>query len=170
MRSHASRSSIDRSAATPQRLESPGVRIPPPVFYILAFLTSLALQARFPLPFLSPALALGLGAALMAAGGLFIVLSILTLWRGHGTLNTNGSSAALVASGPYRISRNPMYLGLVLLYAGVACVFSVVWALLALTPLIIYTQLSIIAREERYLDSAFGDAYRAYKARVRRWL
>jgi protein-S-isoprenylcysteine O-methyltransferase Ste14 len=98
------------------------------------------------------------------------VSSIPTLLRGKGTLNTNGSSAALVTSGPYRISRNPMYLGLVLLYAGVACVFSVVWALPLLIPLIIYTQLSVIAREERYLDRAFGDTYRAYRVRVRRWL
>lgn len=151
-------------------MDSPGVRVPPPVFYILAFLVGLALQARFPLPFMAPTLALGLGVALSAAGGLFIVSSIPTLLRGKGTLNTNGSSAALVTSGPYRISRNPMYLGLVLLYAGVACVFSVVWALPLLIPLIIYTQLSVIAREERYLDRAFGDTYRAYRVRVRRWL
>jgi protein-S-isoprenylcysteine O-methyltransferase Ste14 len=63
-----------------------------------------------------------------------------------------------------------MCLGLVLLYGGVACVFSVAWALLLRIPLIIYTQLGVIAREERSLDSAFGAAYRAYQARVRRWL
>ncbi|HEX3270748.1 MAG TPA: isoprenylcysteine carboxylmethyltransferase family protein [Ktedonobacterales bacterium] len=170
MRSNASQSSIDHSATTPQGLDSPGVRIPPPLIYALAFLIGWALQARFPLPFLSSPLALGLGVALMAAGGLLIIWSLLTLVRGHGTLNTNGASAALVAAGPYRISRNPMYLGLVLLYGGLACAFSVVWALLLLIPLIVYTQLGVIAREERYLDRAFGEAYRAYQARVRRWL
>jgi protein-S-isoprenylcysteine O-methyltransferase Ste14 len=128
---------MNRSAATPQRLDSPGVRIPPPLVYALAFLIGWALQARFPLPFLSSPLALGLGGALMVAGGLFIVSSILTLLHGRGTLNTNGASAALVASGPYRISRNPMYLGLVLLYGGLVFVVSVVWALLLLIPLIV---------------------------------
>jgi protein-S-isoprenylcysteine O-methyltransferase Ste14 len=93
-------SSSDRLTARTQRLDSPGVRIPPPVVYVAAFLLSLALQARFPLPFLPRPFALGLGGVIAAIGVLFIVTSIPTMLRGHGTLNTAGPSAALVASGP----------------------------------------------------------------------
>lgn len=153
-----------------QRPDSPGVRVPPPVFYFVAFLVGLALQARFPLPFLPRAAALGVGGALTAAGALINALAVPAMLRGHGTLNTAGPSQALVTSGPYRFSRNPLYLGLVLIYAGLACVFAVVWALVLLVPLVIYTRLGVIAPEERYLERTFGDVYRAYTARVRRWL
>jgi protein-S-isoprenylcysteine O-methyltransferase Ste14 len=163
-------SSSDRLTARPQRLDSPGVRIPPPVVYVAAFLIGLALQARFPLPFLARPVALGLGGVIAAIGVLFIVTSIPTMLRGHGTLNTAGPSAALVVSGPYRFSRNPMYLGLTLLYAGVAVMLGVVWALLFVIPLILYTQVRVIMPEERYLQRAFGDDYRAYSSHVRRWL
>lgn len=160
----------DPMASHANSLDNPGIRIPPPVIYIVVFLGSLWLQSRFPLPFLAPPVALGVGAALSATGTLFVATAIPTMLRGHGTLSTAGTSAALVAQGPYRYSRNPMYLGLLLLYSGFACVFAVVWALPLLIPLIVYTRVGVIAPEEHYLARAFGDAYRAYQARVRRWL
>lgn len=163
-------SAPDRPAPAAQRPDSPGVRIPPPAVYFIAFLIGLLLQARFPLPFLARPAALGLGVALMATGALFIVTAIPTMVRGRGTLNTAAPSAALVASGPYRYSRNPMYLGLVLLYSGFACIFAVGWALPLLIPLVLYTHVGVIVPEERYLDRAFGNTYRSYKSRVRRWL
>ena len=163
-------SSSDRLAGRTHRLDSPGVRIPPPVIYAAAFVLGLLLQARFPLPFLVRPIALGLGGAIAALGALCIVMSIPTMLRGRGTLNTAGPSAALVVSGPYRFSRNPMYLGLTLLYAGVAVMLGVVWALLLVILLVIYTQVRVIMPEERYLQRAFGDDYRAYCSRVRRWL
>lgn len=160
----------DRLGRGTLRLDSPGVRVPPPVLYIAAFLIGLALQTRFPLPFLAQPIALGLGGALAAVGALCIVTSIPAMLRGHGTLNTAGPSAALVISGPYRYSRNPMYLGLALLFTGVAIVFAVVWALFFVVPLVLYTQTRVIIPEERYLQRAFGDTYRAYCSHVRRWL
>lgn len=163
-------SSSDRLAGGKQRLDSPGVRLPPPVIYVAAFAVGLALQARFPLPFLPRSAALGLGGVIAAVGALFIVTSIPAMLRGHGTLNTAGPSAALVLSGPYRFSRNPMYLGLALLFIGVAVLFAVVWALLLVIPLVLYTQVRVIVPEERYLERTFGDRYRAYSSRVRRWL
>jgi protein-S-isoprenylcysteine O-methyltransferase Ste14 len=163
-------SSSDRLGGGTQRLDSPGVRVPPPVIYAAAFVLGLLLQAQFPLPFLAQAVALGLGGVIAAVGALFIATSIPTMLRGHGTLNTAGPSAALVISGPYRYSRNPMYLGLILLYGGLACTFAVVWALPLLFPLVVYTQVGVIVPEEGYLNRAFGDTYHSYRTRVRRWL
>jgi protein-S-isoprenylcysteine O-methyltransferase Ste14 len=171
-----SQSSSDRSAPQhqqtqqTQRPDNPGVRLPPPAIYVVAFLVSFLLQHWFPLPFLSRPVALGLGLALVTAGGLFIATAIPTMLRRHGTLNTAAASAALVMSGPYRYSRNPMYVGLILLYTGLALVFAMPWALPLLIPLVLYTSVGAIAPEERYLERAFGDDYRVYKTQVRRWL
>jgi protein-S-isoprenylcysteine O-methyltransferase Ste14 len=163
-------SSSDRLGGGTRRLDSPGVRIPPPVVYLVAFLIGLALQTWFPLPFLARPVALGLGGVIAALGALCIVTAIPAMARGHGTLNTAGPSAALVKSGPYRYSRNPMYLGLALLFTGLAVLFAVVWALFLVVPLILYTQVGVILPEERYLQRAFGDDYRVYSSHVRRWL
>ncbi len=162
----------NRSASTVTRREGPGVRVPPPVYFAAAFGIGLALQAWSPVPLPGAAHAAlpGVGVALTAAGALINGMAVPTMLRGHGTLNTAAPSEALVTSGPYRFSRNPLYMGLVLLYGGLACIFGVVWALPLLIPLVIYTQAGVIAPEERYLERAFGDAYRAYRSRVRRWL
>jgi protein-S-isoprenylcysteine O-methyltransferase Ste14 len=76
----------------------------------------------------------------------------------------------LVTSGIYRWTRNPMYLGLALLYAGIAILFDSLLALVLLTPVIAIIRSYVISREEAYLERTFGDEYRAYKARVRRWI
>jgi protein-S-isoprenylcysteine O-methyltransferase Ste14 len=151
----ASQSSSSRRAAQTQQAQlpdNPGVRLPPPALYGVAFL------------------ALSLGPALVIAAGLFIATAIPTMLRRHGTLNTAAASAALVTSGPYRYSRNPMYVGLILLYTGLALVFALPWALPLLIPLVLYTSVGVIVPEERYLDRAFGEDYRVYKTQVRRWL
>ena len=153
-----------------QRATGPGVIIPPPVIYLAVFLIGLAMHIAWPLPFLPRPTALSLGIALLAAGALFVVTSIPAMLRGHGTLSTNAPSAALVVSGPYRISRNPMYVALTLLYLGFACVFAIGWAIPLLAVPLLYTHYRVILPEERYLDAAFGDTYRAYRGHVRRWL
>ena len=79
-------------------------------------------------------------------------------------------ASRLVTSGIYRWTRNPMYLGMVLLYAGVAVLFDSLLALLLLAPVIVIIRMYVISREEAYLERTFGDEYRAYKARVRRWI
>ena len=161
----------DTSSAQPaQHKEGPGVRIPPPIYFVLALLAGWAIQTLLPLPWLTPPIAWSVGGALLVAGLMINATSVFVMVRGNGTLNTNGPSAALVTAGPFRFSRNPLYLGLVLLYSGIACLFAIVWAVPLLIPLVVYTQLGVIAPEERYLERAFGESYIIYKARVRRWL
>jgi protein-S-isoprenylcysteine O-methyltransferase Ste14 len=79
-------------------------------------------------------------------------------------------TTALVTSGPYRFTRNPMYLGMSFLYIAFAFAFGVIWALAFLPAVIVMVDRFVIAREEPYLEQKFGQSYRAYKARVRRWL
>lgn len=79
-------------------------------------------------------------------------------------------STALVTSGPYQLTRNPMYVGMAFLYAGLALLLGVIWALALLPAVLLAVDRIAIAREESYLEAKFGAEYRAYRDRVRRWL
>ena len=77
---------------------------------------------------------------------------------------------AIVTSGPYRFTRNPAYMGFTMIVSGVAVMAEALWVFAALVPTIALIDRAVIAREERYLESKFGDEYLSYKRRVRRWL
>lgn len=79
-------------------------------------------------------------------------------------------TTALVTSGPYRLTRNPMYLGMAVLYVALALALGVIWALAVLPFVIFAVDRLVIAREEPYLERKFGEQYRQYKGRVRRWV
>jgi protein-S-isoprenylcysteine O-methyltransferase Ste14 len=77
---------------------------------------------------------------------------------------------AIVTDGPFRFTRNPLYLANAVAYLGLTLVFNTVWTLLLYVPMLLVIHWGIIRREERYLEAKFGETYLAYKARVRRWL
>jgi protein-S-isoprenylcysteine O-methyltransferase Ste14 len=91
-------------------------------------------------------------------------------FRGAATpLPTNQPARALVTSGIYRWTRNPIYLAFFLVYCGIGLVVRSPWILILVLPLAIAIRYGVVAREEAYLEQRFGDAYRNYKASVRRW-
>jgi protein-S-isoprenylcysteine O-methyltransferase Ste14 len=104
-----------------------------------------------------------IGPALAAAG-------IRNFARSATPVRTNQPTSALVTTGIHGWSRNPIYLGLFLLYGGIGIAAGSPWALMLTLPLAITIRYGVVAREEAYLERRFGDAYRDYKARVRRWL
>jgi protein-S-isoprenylcysteine O-methyltransferase Ste14 len=154
---------------TPQR-EHSGVVFPPPLIYLLFFLAALALERYVPLPPPPAGLSRALG-ALFVLAALALVVASIRRFRAVGTsLVPVRPSTALVVAGPYRFTRNPMYLGLLLLYAGLAGVFVLVWPLL-LGPLLVWVVGEwVIGPEERYLAEKFGEEYHLYRERVRRWV
>jgi protein-S-isoprenylcysteine O-methyltransferase Ste14 len=97
-----------------------------------------------------------------AAAGLF--------WRARTTVLPHRTTTALVTSGPYRLTRNPLYLSLGLLMAGGAFATNSLAVLAMLLPWAVVMRYGVIVREERYLEQKFGEDYRAYCRRVRRWL
>lgn len=123
------------------------------------------------------ALAVGDGATARVLGwvwlGAGLVLFAWTLWTFHRhrtTVNPYGGASALCTGGPFAFSRNPIYLGDWLILVGVSLLLNTLWPL-AFAPLIWATiRYGVIRHEEAHLEAKFGDAYRAYKARVRRWL
>jgi protein-S-isoprenylcysteine O-methyltransferase Ste14 len=146
------------------------VRIPPPLIYIAGFLVGVALEVAYPIEALP--LALALIAALI---GIVIWLALdgaamLHFRRARTSMVPMKPSTALVTSGPYRITRNPMYVGMAVLYAALALAFGVIWALAVLPLVILAVDRLVIAREEPYLERKFSDQYRQYRGRVRRWL
>jgi protein-S-isoprenylcysteine O-methyltransferase Ste14 len=150
--------------------DTSGIRVPPPVYYVAAFLVGVALEVIFPTSW--PPLGVRLVAALLA-GAAWLALdgaAMVSFRRAGTSMVPMNPTTALVTSGPYRVSRNPMYVGMVFLYIALAFAFGVIWALAFLPAVIVIIDRFVIAREEPYLERKFGQAYRDYKARVRRWL
>jgi protein-S-isoprenylcysteine O-methyltransferase Ste14 len=115
-------------------------------------------------------LALSVGLTFVAIGFALAALSV-RRFRLAGTSVVPGQpSTALVVEGPYHVTRNPIYIGFVLVYFGLAVMLTSVWVLLLLIPVLIVLQRSVVKPEEDYLERQFGEDYRKYKARVPRWL
>ena len=85
-------------------------------------------------------------------------------------VNPSLPATTLVIDGPFRFSRNPMYVARTILYLGLGLLMNALCVLAALVPLLLVMQYGVITREERYLEAKFGDAYRQYRSTVRRWL
>ena len=79
-------------------------------------------------------------------------------------------TTAIVATGPYALSRNPIYVSFNLVHVGIAFVVNTVWPIVFLPVVIALLYYGVIARKESYLERVFGDWYRQYKAKVRRWV
>jgi protein-S-isoprenylcysteine O-methyltransferase Ste14 len=96
--------------------------------------------------------------------------AIVTITRAGSSVPTNLPTTTIVESGPYRFTRNPIYLGMFLGLIGLALAFDTLWLLLMLVPFALAIRYGVVGREEAYLERKFGDAYRGYRSRVRRWL
>ena len=99
-----------------------------------------------------------------------IAWAIVTITWAGSNVPTNLPTTTIVESGPYRFTRNPIYLGVFLGLIGLAIAFDNLWLLLMLVPFALVIRFGVVAREEAYLERKFGDDYRGYRSRVRRWL
>jgi protein-S-isoprenylcysteine O-methyltransferase Ste14 len=152
---------------------NPVMRIPVPWVFILAYLIGFVVQLYLPIPIRAPEIvriALIAGLILVVAG-VAVAFSALGIFRKRSTTTIPFETpTSLVTSGPYRFTRNPMYVGLTLVYLGVAGTRAEVWPVIVLPVLLAYVNFIVVPVEERHLHDAFGDAYEQYGARVRRWL
>jgi protein-S-isoprenylcysteine O-methyltransferase Ste14 len=154
----------------PPAAKTSGIHFPPPFLYVAHFLVGLLLGRWIPLPTLPRTPSRLLAAVLLLPGFVLIFWSLWLFLRARTSPLPMRPTTAIVRKGPYRFTRNPMYLGMLLLYLGVASLFDVTWALVLAPAVVFLVGRLVIGREERYLEAAFGDDYLRYKARVRRWI
>jgi len=152
--------------------DHPGVYIPPPLIYVAFFFLSVVLQRQWPFKstFFDTARAPFIGWLLIALGFILIFPALRRFLVSKNTLITVKPAHSLQTTGVYTYTRNPMYMGLLLLYSGVALFQGNEWTFIVLPLLILVIRLYIIRKEENYLQRAFGEEYNAYRRRVRTWI
>ncbi len=155
-----------------QESDSPGIYIPPPVFFAVTFLLGIFLQRKFPISTTFFDLEIS-----TVFGDFFIIISLiigfsalLQFYKTRNTFKTHRPATSLQTSGVYSISRNPMYTGSYMFYIGLAFMIGNWWNFIFLPLLFFVFKGYVIRKEERYLERKFGQEYLDYKSRVRRWL
>jgi protein-S-isoprenylcysteine O-methyltransferase Ste14 len=147
------------------------VIIRPPLAWGLAVIAGLVLNWLVPLPFLPADLPAGwLGAGVFIIALALFAWAIVTMTRAGSNVPHGLPTTTIVDSGPYRFTRNPIYLGMFLGLIGLAIAFDNPWLLLMLAPFALVIRYGVVAREEAYLERKFGNVYRGYRSRVRRWV
>ncbi|HYP67076.1 MAG TPA: isoprenylcysteine carboxylmethyltransferase family protein [Thiobacillaceae bacterium] len=148
----------------------PATLLPPPLVYATGLAAGWFINRIVPLGFAASPLLNRLGWGLVSAGVLLTMWAALTIWRHRTTINPYKAVSTLVATGPFAFSRNPIYLGDWLVYAGVTLLLETYWTL-ALAPAVWWVmRYHVIAHEEAHLTARFGQAYRDYTSKVRRWI
>jgi protein-S-isoprenylcysteine O-methyltransferase Ste14 len=150
-----------------------GVIARPPLLFLAPLLIGFVLDRLLPLPFLVPGIDPAhwiIGGSLILIGLALAVSGIRNFARAGTPVRSIKPTRALVTTGIHGWSRNPIYLAMFLVYGGIGVAARSPWTLILMLPLAITIRYGVVAREEAYLERRFGDAYRDYKARVRRWL
>lgn len=146
------------------------VLAPPPLIFLLGLAAGLGLDALLPDADLPTVAAVVVGVAMVVAG-LGFQAAFVHMFRQAQTAILPGQEAgALVTSGPYRLTRNPGYVGMALTVSGVAILLEAPWALLAIAATMLVIDRGVIVKEEGYLAERFGEEYARYRAAVRRWI
>lgn len=155
----------------PELGDGADVRIPPPALPVVAVLLGVVLDWVWELGFTGGSgLPIALGAAAIC-GGVAILLSAFSVFRRiRQHPDPRKPTPAIVRDGPYRFTRNPMYLGIGLLQLGIGLALDNAWILLLLVPVLLVIHYGAILPEERYLEQKFGEEYTRFKASVRRWI
>jgi protein-S-isoprenylcysteine O-methyltransferase Ste14 len=142
----------------------------PPLVYLAGFLIGVGLDLVRPALWLPAELGAWIGAPILIAAPILFFSSTRRFQAAGTPVPGNKPVTAIVQSGPYRFSRNPIYLAFSLLVLGLACVLNSLWLLGTLAAAVSVMSFVVIPREERYLERRFGGEYLDYKAKVRRWL
>jgi len=152
------------------RLDAPDVKIIPPLIYLTGLVIGLLVSVWVPTKILPSFLAWILGGVVVVCGAILAGSAISEFIYADTTVRPDRASSKLVIVGPYKITRNPMYVGLALVYAGISIADQSAWALIILPFVLAFIQRRAIEPEEAFLERHFGDSYVQYKRSVRRWI
>ncbi|MBX3365290.1 MAG: isoprenylcysteine carboxylmethyltransferase family protein [Phycisphaeraceae bacterium] len=147
-----------------------GVLMPPPLLYLGSILIGIGLEAQWPARWIPSSIGPWVGIVLCVLGAGLFVWAVGSLRAAHTAIATSRASSCVVVTGPYRMTRNPMYLAFTMIHIGLAALTGSAWLLVTALVAFLVVNVGVILREERYLESRFGEAYVKYKQRVDRWL
>jgi protein-S-isoprenylcysteine O-methyltransferase Ste14 len=152
--------------------DTPGVNLMPPTVFYVCLACGGLLEFVFPhnFPFLAAPLRIALGLVVGIAGFIFMLVAHETFKRSGTAVPTNQSATTFVAKGAYRLSRNPMYVGGSAFFLGIGLVAGSLWIFAFYIPLATYLAMYVVPREEAYMEREFGNDYRLYRSKVRRWI
>jgi protein-S-isoprenylcysteine O-methyltransferase Ste14 len=153
-----------------EALDRPGVAAPPPLVYLVAIVIGAVLERvwRWRLP--TGRWGMVLGTLLIVAAIALFAWALREFTRAETSPRPHEPTRAIVASGPFRFTRNPIYISFTLVQLGIALLARSGWILALVLPVLLFIRVGVIAREERYLERKFGDEYVRYKRGVRRWI
>ena len=152
------------------QIDHADVKIHPPILTLLHLIAAWLLNWLIPLPITFPQILKTIGIIMVLAGLAFAFMAIRQFSAAHTTLDPHGSVKAIVMNGPYRFSRNPIYLGFICTLMGLPLALGTYWGIICSPVLILLMNTLVIQHEEAYLENKFKDQYAAYKSRVRRWV
>ena len=155
---------------TEQKQQATGIRLIPPLVYIVPLLVGLVLEQILPAVILFGLWRLGPGIVLIVLSCFLVAPAVLRFRKAATPFDVRKAATALVTDGPYRYTRNPGYLALTLLYLGLGFLFSSVYVIVLVIPTVLVMDAAVVRKEEEHLEAQFGEEYLKYKATVRRWL
>ncbi|MCI0608986.1 MAG: isoprenylcysteine carboxylmethyltransferase family protein [Anaerolineae bacterium] len=153
-----------------EQIDHADVKIPPPILTIIFIVIAYVAKWTIPIPFVVPNILRNIGFGLIVVGFLLGIAAFLEFRKARTTVDPHGRVSSVVTSGIYRFTRNPIYLGFLLMLIGIPLNSGTYWGLILAPVFIYFINSSVIEREEAYLEKKFGDVYTSYKSRVRRWL
>lgn len=148
----------------------PNVIAPPPLIFFSGLLLGGIVTYFYRFPMMPGGLAVLLGNLLFLSGIGIIAIIFLQMRKAKTNIEPWKPTTKVLDAGFYAISRNPIYLGMILIYLGISCFFNSIWFLPFLPIVLVAIHFGVILREEKYLESKFGEEYLDYKKRVRRWI
>jgi len=167
------RFSLMKKEATPKdqgKKDNAGVIAPPPLIFLAFVILGLGIHRFFPMSLVSDEISGVFGPIFVILPITTFILAVRQFSTARTSVKTHEPTSAIITSGPYRFSRNPIYLAMVLQHFGIALWVNTLWLLATLVLVIPVITVGVILREERYLEPKFGDTYLEYKKRTRRWL
>ncbi len=150
--------------------DHPRIITRPPFIYLIFIIMGVLLNRLWPISMHLGGLHLTLGWGFIALGLSLMTWGVFVMKKANTPVNPHETPTALVANGPFRFSRNPLYISLTIIYVGIAILLKNGWILSLLIPLLIIMHYGVIFREEEYLENKFGEEYLRYKRSVRRWI
>jgi protein-S-isoprenylcysteine O-methyltransferase Ste14 len=150
--------------------DHPGVVIFPPLLFVICVACGTLAYLVFPFRLALPQWVRFLGVALVPAAITFALWGQRIMKAAGTNVRPDQPATAIVSNGPFAFTRNPLYLSLLAIFAGIGIAAASLTFLAVIVPLALVLHFGVVLPEERYLDAKFGDTYRAYRARVRRWI